>query len=767
MLMAPSFGWCQSSPFQDIPRDHWAFGDVDFLVKAGYWKIQSDGAFAGRRILTRYDLALTLARILRRLDEKKAGDDKATEEEKAAISRLVAEFRDELSMLGVRVDTLEKRAVDMEKRLEGTETALPKTRISGYLRSTGQFIIEPVSVQRDETGSQTSFLKPGLQTLYNQAYVRFTGKPLGERIEVFGEIYGYIKGRSWNALQYSDSGKPSGTNPFDNVDDYLYQVSADRYLQMNKVHFVSNARSLQVRVFANENVTELTDPMNIFTEDADVVDPHNGVEFQGTDGGLSYQGGVYNNDLRAGYTDKSEMAVGRLVWKLPAKFSPDSLTLGTSYAEKIADYTVRGNSNTVRGVDLSYSTERAGKIQADLEFLTSTDHHKLTHESIYDEEEVPAEDEEFYEEEKPVNLKDQGMLCDVSVQKDGFTGTFKHYDFGRDFRARMAPIWAYDIGEEDVMSDYPFDPVFLDNYKHEGFWGEKLTRFSAAYEFGETLTRMARNVSMEVTYLSKTWEVDPYNPQATDGYSGRKFTYQFLSDFTDSSTLKYDLENKLDALPDEEGTLKHTVELDVKLGNSVGTKARFMWSDDRDEIHTLQGKTWHRNDRTGYLELNAEVNPRLSAKGSVEHQARWTSAPLQNIRIDYIGESTYNINPLTSLTGGVQHVDFEDRGDADNSSLANAILGELKRNFSEKFRGKAFYTRGLIEYKTKKRKTIDRENIFGELIYDVSKDSSVKLKFGYDYPFDDRWDITSVENGREEKDIHTQKMLIFEARTNF
>ncbi|HNW35505.1 MAG TPA: hypothetical protein PKM25_11270, partial [Candidatus Ozemobacteraceae bacterium] len=333
--------------------------------------------------------------------------------------------------------------------------------------------------------------------------------------------------------------------------------------------------------------------------------------------------------------------------------------------------------------------------------------------------------------------------------------------------ARLAPIWAYDIGDEDDASDYPDDPVFKENYGHEGFYGEKLTRFSTNYDFGNKLLSIAKNLSMEATYLTKTWEVDPFAPQKTDGYSGRKFTYQILSDFTDSTTLKYDFEQQLDALAGESGKIKNTIELDLKLNDSVSSKGKVYVANDADEKDVVGDITYKRNDRTGYFEINSNINPRVFAKGSVEHQVEWANAPKENTRIDYIGETTYNLTPTTSLTGGVQHIDFEHKGDTSKSSLANAILAELKKNFTDKFRGRAFYTRGVIDYKDGLKDTLDRENAYGELIYDISKDASVKLKFGYDYPDKWRWDITSTDNGRDLEDVVTQKMLTFEAKANF
>ncbi|HOY69193.1 MAG TPA: hypothetical protein PLP29_20145, partial [Candidatus Ozemobacteraceae bacterium] len=710
--------------------------------------------FKGRKVITRYDMALVLARVLRQIEGKKSSENEATETERAALSRLTKEFKDELGLLGVRVDGLERRMNDAEAKMASLESALPKVRVSGFVRGRGQYIIDPKTVYRDVAGDEIEsadmYTKPGLQTFYQQMYLRFTGKPLGDRIETFYELIGFVSGKTWNKLIYNDVGKSYGSNPFDSIDDYVTKVQNDRYAQTNKIHLISNAKSMKVRVFAGEAITGIDDPLNTLTEDTDVTEPYQGIEFSGTDRGLNYQASVLKSDLMYGTSDTKEIISGRMVWKLPNKFSPDSFSVGTTFAEKVADYKIPGNSNTVRGADINYTTERVGKVQATAEFLTSTDYHADTSDS-----------------NKKKSLGDEATKMDISVQNGGFTGTMKHYDFGKEFRARLAPIWAYDIGDEDDESEYPDEPVFKDNYGHEGFYGEKLTRFSANYDFGNKLLSIAKNLSMETTYLTKTWEVDPFAPQKTDGYSGRKFTYQILSDFTDSTTLKYDFEQHYDALPDEAGTIKNTIELDLKLNDSVSSKGKVYVATDADEKDVVGDATYKKNDRTGYFEINSNINPRVFAKGSVEHQVEWANAPRENTRIDYIGETTYNLTPNTSLTGGVQHIDFEHKAEPGKSSLANAILAELKKNFTEKFRGRAFYTRGVIDYKDGNSDTLDRENIYGELIYDISKDASVKLKFGYDYPDKWRWDVTSTDNGRDFESYETQKMLSFEAKANF
>lgn len=749
-LGLPIAAVAQSAAFQDLPPDHWAFSDVDFLVSQGYMDGYPDGTFKGRKVTTRYDMALILARILKRMEERKSNVDTATEEERASLGRLTREFRDELGLLDIRVDSLERRMVDNENKVKNLERKLPKVRIWGFYRSRGQYILDPGSVTVDETGDDWEFSEPGLVTFYQQMYLRFTSKPLDEKLDIFYEVYGLIFGNKTNILRYNEAGG-STPNAFDNIDSYVTGIDNEKRISSNRLHIVSRAKSMKFRVFSNEGINGLNDPMNLISEDSDNFDPYHGLEVSGSEGGFSYQGQIYKTDLNYGSSDESNALGGRLVWKLPEKFSEDSLSIGTTYAEKIYDYKNVGNSNAVRATDISYSTDRIGRINATAEILKS---------------EAYLVDGSDGSDGLERGLDGGGSRFDMSIQNGGFTGTFKHYDYDRNFRAYMAPAWAYDI--EDTM-DYPRSLRVEgreDNYGREDFIGEELTRFSLNYDFENKVLKFADNLSIETTYLTKSWEEDPFNPDLlTDGRSGKKLTFQILSDFTDSTTLKYDFAHKKEAYQDEDGEKSNTFELNLKLSDSVNSKGTIFILDDPDDVDELTGSNY--SERIGYFELNSDINPRVYAKGSVEHQVRWANATSENVRVDYIGEVTYNLNPTTSLTGGIQHIDFDDNGDSTNSSLGNAILAELKKNFTNKFRGRAFYSRGVIDYKEKGKDSIDRENIYAELIYDVSKDAKISFKFGYDYPDEWRWAISSVNNGRDYEDVGTQKMFIFEANSNF
>ena len=84
-----------ANPFSDVPAGHWAYDSVAKLAASGVVDGYADGAFAGDKLITRYEMAQIVAKAM----AKGANCDK-----------LAAEFADELDTLGVRVAKLEKGA---------------------------------------------------------------------------------------------------------------------------------------------------------------------------------------------------------------------------------------------------------------------------------------------------------------------------------------------------------------------------------------------------------------------------------------------------------------------------------------------------------------------------------------------------------------------------------------------------------------------------------------------------------------------------------
>src|SRR5574337_122363 len=111
-----------AQPFADVPTDHWAFDAIAELAAKGIIEGFPDGTFKGDRGVSRYEVAIIVARILARIEAIKipapapAGAPQVTRTDVQTIQRLVNEFRAELAALGVRTTAVEEELTALKAR---------------------------------------------------------------------------------------------------------------------------------------------------------------------------------------------------------------------------------------------------------------------------------------------------------------------------------------------------------------------------------------------------------------------------------------------------------------------------------------------------------------------------------------------------------------------------------------------------------------------------------------------------------------------------
>lgn len=91
-----------ANPFTDVPAKHWSYDAVAQLAKEGVVDGFNDGTFRGDKTITRYEMAVIVAKAM-------AKEQNANANTKAIIDKLAAEYSDELTNLGVRVSALEAK----------------------------------------------------------------------------------------------------------------------------------------------------------------------------------------------------------------------------------------------------------------------------------------------------------------------------------------------------------------------------------------------------------------------------------------------------------------------------------------------------------------------------------------------------------------------------------------------------------------------------------------------------------------------------------
>ncbi|GAC1659719.1 MAG: hypothetical protein NVS4B13_05420 [Candidatus Elarobacter sp.] len=103
-----------ATPFSDVPANHWAYQAIQSLAADGLVEGYPDGKFKGDRPLTRYEMAVLVARVIAKLQANGAGY--ASKADLDKLQKLIDALKDELDSLGVRVTNLEDALDALNKR---------------------------------------------------------------------------------------------------------------------------------------------------------------------------------------------------------------------------------------------------------------------------------------------------------------------------------------------------------------------------------------------------------------------------------------------------------------------------------------------------------------------------------------------------------------------------------------------------------------------------------------------------------------------------
>jgi len=91
-----------ASPFSDVPNNHWSYNAINDVVQSGIMKGYRGGMFKGKETVNRYEMAIIISRLLRKLEGQSVSSDV-----RRTMDRLGEEFMDELDLIGARLTALE------------------------------------------------------------------------------------------------------------------------------------------------------------------------------------------------------------------------------------------------------------------------------------------------------------------------------------------------------------------------------------------------------------------------------------------------------------------------------------------------------------------------------------------------------------------------------------------------------------------------------------------------------------------------------------
>lgn len=191
-VMFTTNSYAQTTAFKDVSPDHWAYKAIEKVVSTGLMEGYPQGTFEGKRPITRYEMAIIVARLVAKLEEigvkltqtgktpsidtsgfatkaelealkkeiEKNGKCKGCVKEgdlkdiKSTVSKLADEFSSELQALGVRVAKLEEGQKEVEKKLG----ELGNVKFSGSIRFRGTRYASELGdlVKRGSSGAGTA-----------------------------------------------------------------------------------------------------------------------------------------------------------------------------------------------------------------------------------------------------------------------------------------------------------------------------------------------------------------------------------------------------------------------------------------------------------------------------------------------------------------------------------------------------------------------------------------------------------------------------------
>jgi hypothetical protein len=712
-ILKPSFA---ENPFRDVPPDHFAYKAINQLLENGLMQGYPDGTFKGRRVLSRYEFAVILAKILAKIEaEKEVGKPSQLSADTTFIlDKLSSEFSTELDMLGVRVDSLEKRVEKVESDTKALDMALSNVHLDGFYQGSQQYIFRK--------NEWVDFQEPGLHKLSQDIFLRFLGNPkasdegFSKDLEAFVELKANLSGVASQRLEYDFSDQPE---PGDEVDDFATGILDERKVMVNKAHFKSKAKLMNLRVFMGEQFTDLRDPASLLTASVWRVNPANGIfsgiEADGKLGDWSYFTSVLKRtqessdpggDLESLFSKFSKATESSDdVFSFRTTFQPwESVTLGASMVEHAFNFDKRDDFNRILGWDTRFQTKGDSTFSLTLNHLIS---------------------------EGRGDTHGTAFKTDLQFETKKLLLTLKTYDFDPDFQTSVSSGQFIDTGDG--------------NYGKGDSKGEKLLRLTSKYSFKEGDLAYLNSLDSTFTGQIKWWEGTLGSEFASwYGRNGTLLSLFTVADFhrepvmfqgemTDMpAQIQLTNEIKKDAKKGEKGRLRHKLAGGMKVFPFLGFRGFVEHISDLDDIQLEKNFT----RLTTALEMIGGLHKRLLYKNRIVDRIDFPNR-LNEIDVNiWYSEWTWDVLKGHSLGDAALKLFYQNfkvnvAAFRDASFVEDSWVTELNMNFSKKLEARTFY--GWQLKRNLDGVGDDFWNWFGEISYEPTASTEIALTYGDDY----------------------------------
>ncbi len=108
-------GYGEENMFSDVPSDHWAYPDIQYLAQRGIIEGLPSGKYAGEEDITRYQVASLVARTVRYLQNNPAT---TSQQDLSTLEDLVYKLSERVDSTNSTTSQLKNRVNDLEAQVQ-------------------------------------------------------------------------------------------------------------------------------------------------------------------------------------------------------------------------------------------------------------------------------------------------------------------------------------------------------------------------------------------------------------------------------------------------------------------------------------------------------------------------------------------------------------------------------------------------------------------------------------------------------------------------
>lgn len=117
-LLLAFAGLASAKSFDDVPKTHWAYDAVEYLASKGLVEGYPDGTFKGDRTMTRYELAMIIARAYAKMEDMLTKGEGQSVDVESVMNDLMNEFGPEIDKIKELATANKMKIEDLERKLK-------------------------------------------------------------------------------------------------------------------------------------------------------------------------------------------------------------------------------------------------------------------------------------------------------------------------------------------------------------------------------------------------------------------------------------------------------------------------------------------------------------------------------------------------------------------------------------------------------------------------------------------------------------------------